>query len=477
MKILFYVEPLIEMGRPYWKEGWLNTYSYKLIKTLIHSNTENEFKIIISESLSQKSIEIENTSYLVVNQDELLQPFRSYLDASMAWYLGTYTEEQLKYYYELYEKKLTDFKPDIIFSFSNVPFLQKLYPSALVLCMEFSIFSRAPFPESWFLDSLGVAGGGAGATLNKIFSERDIPELSEHSAQRIKALKAKITTLIMSKSPFKNIFQEWRNQFQNLVFVPLQFSDFYIFNGQCKYINQFDFAYDILKRTPSNIGIVFCEHPQYPVFNADTLSFFRNKFPNFLYSHEFGFYDSPGQFIIGHSDSVMTVCSSLAMQSLIWDVPLITLGNDYLDFISDGKSPENLMTILSSKQFKDKDKYLHWIVTKYAIPDFLLYKPDWLPNYLYCRKKLNAERVELIDSYFSFISDEQLFFDQLERSLKTEIPLTAHPNLHQQFEKFTVEANETINKLKKQKASILNSRSYRILAPARKLSKIIRKMI
>ena len=34
MRLLVYVEPLIEMGLPYWKSAWSNTFGRNLIETI-----------------------------------------------------------------------------------------------------------------------------------------------------------------------------------------------------------------------------------------------------------------------------------------------------------------------------------------------------------------------------------------------------------------------------------------------------------
>ena len=43
MKILFYVEPLIEQDKPYWKDGWVGVFCRDIINTLNQSKNNYEY--------------------------------------------------------------------------------------------------------------------------------------------------------------------------------------------------------------------------------------------------------------------------------------------------------------------------------------------------------------------------------------------------------------------------------------------------
>jgi len=172
MNILFYVDPLIEMGRPYFKKGWIER-CINIIDTLkkAQNGTDYNFAIILNEPLNEKLKIDENIETIVLTQSELLKPFEkgNYLDATLAWHQEKYTKEQLNYYIKMIQTNL-GVEPDIVISFSPVPFLKKAYPNALVLHHEYSIFSRAPYPESWYFD---ITGMGGSAYLSKYWSEID----------------------------------------------------------------------------------------------------------------------------------------------------------------------------------------------------------------------------------------------------------------------------------------------------------------
>lgn len=418
MKILFYIEPLIELGRPYWKDGWLNHFCNKFIDTLHNGTERHSYSVIVSEGVFQKAEEKPWITYHVVHQDELLGCFNNYLEASIKWYNGTYSAEELEYYVHLYKDKL-DEHYDLIVTFSNTPFFKKIYPDALILCMEYGLFSRSPFPESWYLDIVGMQGGGAGKVPDLVFKSCVLEDLTIDQSVRLNKLKNEIKIKIKKSRPFDDLFESWKKKFRRLVYVPVQFSGFYMFDGQCRYQTQFDFVYDCLRKIPVDVGVVFTEHPQHPFFSDDQIQFFESNFSNFLYSCNFKKYDSPGQLVISYCDAVVSVSSSMALQSLFWDIPFISVGSDFLESLADGKSFEEIEQILKSPS-ANKDKYLHWLVTRYFIPSFLFHNSDWLCTFL--KRKISLRKCSLEDFYFSFTDDLNLY-DQLVESLSINYPI------------------------------------------------------
>lgn len=137
MNVLFYVEPLIEREEPYWKEGWATLICTNIAQTLNRSSFKYNFVIAVNEPIAQR-LDCENFMKKVIfTQPELLSPFTGgYLEASKAWYCESYTNEQYDYYITMMKKKFVEFTPDIIITFTPVPFLKNLFPDA------FGIVSR-----------------------------------------------------------------------------------------------------------------------------------------------------------------------------------------------------------------------------------------------------------------------------------------------------------------------------------------------
>ncbi|MCT4619641.1 MAG: glycoside hydrolase family 99-like domain-containing protein [Marinisporobacter sp.] len=421
MNILFYMEPLIEMGNPYFKKGWMNR-CISIIETLKQSKNGSNYKFswILNEPLNDQLKVDKNVQTIVLTQSELLKPFKggNYLDATLAWYKKTYTEEQLEYYIYLIEEKLIE-KPDIIITFSPVPFLEKAYEDALILHYEYSIFSRAPYPESWYLDIVGMNGS---AYLSKYWKELDGNfKWTDEQKTLLKDFKNKIKALLKEKNPYKEWIKKYKKEFDKLILLPLQFSQYYLFDGETDYKNQYDYMIDVLEKVPKNIGVIVTTHPEYNILTSEVIDFCRRKYKNFIYSISFEEYYAASQYMMAFVDGVVTVSSSVGYQTLIWDNQLITLGNSYLNFIADSNTLEDIKWTLE-KFHPSKDKILFWMLTHFVFTREYIYNPRWLDEFLVKSIRKYRTKESLLNFYEWIDEDLYKLFTVLKNSLYTNIP-------------------------------------------------------
>ena len=406
MNILFYIEPLIEQDKPYWKEGWANYVSWNIIKTLREMKENYEFSLITNEAIAQTIDSDKNIVVHALSQQELLKPFdTNYLTATTAWHTNSYTQEQLAYYKELMSRKLEAYIPDVVITFSPVPFLASLYPNALVLHHEFSIFSRLPYPMSWFLDPIGMHSS---SYFDKFKAEIEKLHLSSEQIQLLGNFKQLCQQTLKKKSPFESIFIQKREQFEHLVLLPLQFSRYYLFDDLVPFKSQYEYCVYVLDNVPTNIGVVVNMHPEYPVLSEDAIKFLQWKYPHFISLQEFNTIYASGQFILPFVDGVITVSSSLALQALLFDKKVITLGKKCFHYLADSINLDNIEKTLSLP-VKNKDAILYYILTRYVITPKYLHDPIWLNKFL--NKSLDKFRGNGIDFdfYDAIDSDENIF--------------------------------------------------------------------
>jgi len=405
MKILFYVEPLIEQDKPYWKDGWVGVFCRDIINTLNHSENSYEFLIMTNEAIAQK-VEIE-TPIIQLTQKELLEPFHTtnYMDVTTAWHHERYTSEQLEDYKSLMLEKLNGFTPDIIITFSPVPFFREMLPNTLILHHEYSIFSRLPYPQSWFLDPVGMHNN---LFLDRFQDEIKAIELSEKQTGLLNAFKELCQNILTSKSPFKKIFEEKRKQFDYLVLLPLQFSRYYSFDDLVPFKSQYEYCVYILDNVPSNIGVVVNTHPEYPVISKEAVEFLKTKYPHFIYEDEFNSIYASGQFILPFVDAVITVSSSVGLQTLFFDKKLITLSDNTFSFMADDTSIDNIEKVLEAENI-DKNSFLYFILTRHSITQEYLHNPQWLDNFLVNSLKRFRNNGVTFDFYNCIDTDENIF--------------------------------------------------------------------
>ena len=405
MKILFYVEPLIEQDKPYWKDGWAGVVCRDIINTLKQSENSYEFLLMTNEAIAQK-VDI-GTPIVQLTQKELLSPFETtnYMDVTTAWHCETYTNKQLKEYKKLMIKKLDGFLPDIIITFSPVPFFKEMFPKTLILHHEFSIFSRLPYPQSWFLDPIGMHSN---LFLNKFEDEIKSIKLTEKQTNLLSNFKNACQNILYAKSPFKNIFEEKRNEFDYLVLLPLQFSRYYSFDDIVPFKSQYEYCVYVLDNTPPNIGVVVNTHPEYPIISKEAIEFLKTKYPNFIYEEEFNTIYASGQFILPFVDAVITVSSSLGLQTLFLDKKLITLSDKTFSFIADETNIYNIEKTLKKEKIS-KDTYLYYILTHHAITQEYMHNSKWLDKFLSNSfMKYNSKGITF-DFYEPIDTDENIF--------------------------------------------------------------------
>lgn len=421
MNVLFYVEPLIEMGRPFWKDYWSNVYSQKLIQALFEdpSSESHQCMLLLSEALALKFPNQHGVPVKVLSQEELLAPFAgNYLDASLAWYRSTYTPQQLEYYCKLLKEKTNGFIPDAVITFSPAPFFRSLFPDAVLLNHEFTLFSRAPFPACWHLDPAGSVGN---SYLSAHASAIGNAPVAPHDLIPLQEFKNTVQALINSKSPFKRWLEEEHQRYDKLLMLPLQFSGYYAFDGLTKYKTQYDYMTDVFNQVGDGIGIVVTQHPEYPVLSPGVIEFMRYKYPNFLYTPALEDYYAASQYVIAGVDGLVSVSTSTAYQALIWDKKLIALGENFCQWFADGCELSEAGEVLS-RPARRRDNILYWLMTRYAILEKYLYSSEWLRNFLHA--SVSKHRQGPLDTdFYGLIADPRELFSSFISGLYSDIPI------------------------------------------------------
>lgn len=404
MNILFYVEPLIERGCPYWKIAWASEWSFRMAQTL--DNGENDFYIALSDALSERfNNDVIFTKKVVFSQKELLKPFPGgYLEASAAWYMRSYTDAQMMYYTRLMADKFSSVMFDVIITWTPVPFLAKLYPDAKIFHMEYSIFSRKPFPQTWYLDCCGMFEY---SFLHKYQKEIQDIELDEKQTALVRALQEASMKFFEKNNIFTEKIQNLRKKFKYLVLLPLQFSQYYSFDCLTGYKNQFDFLCGCLDDIPEDIGVIFTMHPEHLCLDEDAIHYVINRYKHAIFLSNSKIVYAASQYIMPYVDGVITISSSLGLQSLIFKKKLFAIGKRNMEYIADAKNLHNMYKILS-EEIKDKNNILYFIITKYAIPENYLFNKEWLLTFI---KKSCVRNID--HTFYDFIDDPEKIFKDL----------------------------------------------------------------
>ena len=95
----------------------------------------------------------------------------------------------------------------------------------------------------------------------------------------------------------------------------------------CSFESQFEFLQYVLSKVPEDIGVIVTSHPFYPQLTEGWVKYFSNKYPNFIFDIIFQKYWSASQFLLNDVDAVITVSSSVGLQALLWEKPLVVIGS------------------------------------------------------------------------------------------------------------------------------------------------------
>lgn len=212
-----------------------------------------------------------------------------------------------------------------------VPFLEKMYPDALIVHQMPGAFSRAPYPHTVTFDPIGLyKQGSLYLHAKEIQSFAPKTEYLAVTRDFLNHVRDGINTL----QPFdKNSLNE-KGRFERLVLLPLQVSAHYTFQADTRYKNQTDFLLDVLNKVSPQTGVVVTQYvtPRVSdtVINKEILPVLKRTYPNLIYREEFDRISSVSQYLLPLVDEVITCSSSIGMQALAWPRKLTVQEDTFL---------------------------------------------------------------------------------------------------------------------------------------------------
>lgn len=214
-----------------------------------------------------------------------------------------------------------------------VPFLHKMYQTAVVVHQMPGFFSRPPYPHMVMFDPIGLYRSGAFHLCStEIQSGTKTAQSGLDLARRFSREVRRTISLLQPIDPARTIFSgDW----QKRELLPLQTSGHYAFKSDTLYENQLDFALDVLATTRSDTLLITTQyvtpHVRDTPLNREVATSISDKFPNFFYDQELEKIESVSQFVLPLVDSVACSSSSLGIQAMAWQKPLRVLGSTFLE--------------------------------------------------------------------------------------------------------------------------------------------------
>ena len=424
MNILFFVEPLIQMDDPLLQSPWLHIHRKNIIVPMgeLKYNIYFVVNTEIKEKLKKMDYFNEIKKVYSFQQKELKIFSSSTMTILEKWCKKTYTKQEMEEYKTVIKQKIGKVDYDVIITFSPVPYLKLLYPNALILYYEYGMFSRFPYPPTYYLDPSGPGGYSyISKNYNKILKQKTYFEKEKEIF--LKEIE-KINNIILKNNPFEKELKKIRDKYEYLILLPLQFNNYYLFDLISDYKTQFEYLEDVLIKTLNqNIGIVVTQHPANSFLNKERVKYFQKNYSNFIFIEKQKIYSCVSQMIIPYVDAVITVSTSIGYYALLWNKKLISLGKNYLNDISDSQTLENLNDVLK-KPTIDRYRFLYWLIKYYFIPEKYIKNKNWIEKFLRhgIENHKNGQDIDFyqeIDTKLENITD--IFFENKYLSLSNNL--------------------------------------------------------
>jgi tRNA A37 methylthiotransferase MiaB len=427
MRILWHIEPLYQVSSPTFKKGWADHFIALQVESLRVAGGF-DFAVITNAALAPyvpSGIEV-----MVFSQAELLEIFgyaktaddilNDFFQEDMR--PGTLPPARLKAYAEVIRHRAGPWRPDMVISGTPMPWVRLACPEAVPLYFEYGFTSRPPFPESWYYDVEGTAAGYGLHAMRKAAQMPPGTQLAPECRRRLVAYKERVHSLIAEHNPFKVVIEEAHGRFRKLALLTLSGSLPFLYQVFQEQEDRFHTILEILGRLPADWGLVVVKHPN----DADLIApaameQLKIEYPNLIYDASFEHWLSASQYWYADVDVIISGFSACALQSLIWDKPLLTISHGHADAVAMGHIDD--LPRMPACGPRSRDAYLYWLLTRYFVPDFLLQSPEWLSGYLRGLHGRMQDNTRASDPYAAHDPDEETFFLRLCEALNSNLPV------------------------------------------------------
>ena len=319
MKFLFYIEPTIQLGNPQLGENWAQAWVAQLMKPLAKATYGlAEFSIVISEELEGAVPEDLEITKFVFAQKETFE-FGQFDSAQLARkiLLDPHCEEA-KRKSACIRHKMAGLEPDLIVAFSPCEFLVNAFPNSVIVNHEYSAFSRHLYPENWFFDKGGYFQN---SFLDKhIQAYKPSDEARRAACEIATTLKEKLNDLLIANNYCGLSLEEDRKRF----LLPLQFSNYVLFDSFTPILQQFKLAEYVAVSKPDDVTLIITEHPALSELSTKARQYLQNKYENVHFvSNAYPF--STSELLSPIIDGYIGVTSKTNFLSTLWNKPFINL--------------------------------------------------------------------------------------------------------------------------------------------------------
>jgi|GEM_PF-1629409 len=403
-KILYFLEPQVELDDPLFRYATLRSHIIPEIKCLKSYNPSLDIKVIISNHVYEKalseSLDMADFETIVIKSEEVDRICGDNLSASLRWAKNHIHSSEEKKIRKLLISKIRDFHPDITITYeSPSPFMKIAFPDAVHFNSMFGAFSRAPFPAFGIIDPYGIYN----TSYQSRFSENlKIGNLGDEQKEVLKVLRRDAMKSIAKNFPYKKFISNIYDEFDAAYIVACQIDGYFAFNACTEIASQYELVKFSLSHTPNNIAVIVTEHGYRRQISKEQVLELQEQHSNFIYLENVDNVPGPTQFLLPYVEGVLTVSSSIAYQCSLWRKPLLTIGKSHVDIMSTAFTMDDFIKQVKNHESYNNDVLLYNLISRVHLSHkFDIFNGE---NYY---KKLTKLYTLVIEDKISHIFDEE----------------------------------------------------------------------
>jgi hypothetical protein len=423
VNVLFFVEPLVMHNRPFHYWAWLGVYA-EMARALEAAGHTARF--VVNEALAARATAPLGSGEHYARRGHGLStaqvtvlpqtPIRALFDRPNLDILGCLNAradpERERAYAALVREALGGFTPDVMMSLTPAPQLSVAFPPALLLATETAAYSRAPFPFSIFFDPSGLWGQSLLGAPAAAFS------VSDAERALLLRFRARFSAYFRETTPYGALEARLRERYARVAFLPLQFGGESGFDLNGPFRNQGEYLWHVLEALPDDTALLVVEHPTAhwvgDVIDEETREFLGERYPQLCFV-DFRSAESSGQYLVHHADFVIGVSTSLALQALLFEKPVVSIGHGHLKALA---TVHGLGALGAGPLPRTPlDDRLAWLISRYFVPMELARTSSWLVPFLE-RSLERARRDVRGPAFLDPIADPALLGELLFRGLE-----------------------------------------------------------
>lgn len=372
LKVMIFIEPLIEFGTPLAKGYWVDNLVPKLAASM-KMGFEDRIEITLVSGATFTPNHLSCIDHVVrvdptVLVDLWTQNPDHLLMRALRWPAGP----EAKKLAQNIRSYVPEENFDVIIAFGSPAYLSVAFRSAAIMFHEYSFF-KAPGPPTWYFDPSGP-GGSAWLDIHwKLFKKHWSP--SPNQLQLADDYRCIYRKTVKSMSRPSEDLLEFCDRYPNTVLLPLQVDGVSSFTAISPISSQFNLALAISQSIALDTGLVISEHPRgLGGLNTDGRIYLNNRNNVFFASSVCNL--GPSDSVAPHVGSIATVSSTAGMLAIMWSKTLISLSGNYMTFTADqiGAPPWTFR----SRNEDDDLRTLSFLMSHWAVPSSQLRDPSWM---------------------------------------------------------------------------------------------------